>query len=63
MTLTSQQRALLASRAGVARVGAVRVGFCPLWTHGLPGTALGTGGFYIWRAVYPADYAWTAVVR
>lgn len=61
MALTGTQRAILTARLGVARLGAIRLGFAPKATQGeTPGSQ---GGFYSWRRVYPPTTAWTAVKR
>lgn len=61
MALTSNQRAYLTARAGLARAGAIRAGFVPRAVQGAtPGSQ---GGFYRWRRLYLPSTTWVALKR
>lgn len=56
MGISSNQRAPLTARFGVARFGTARFGFTPKDTR--------TGGFYVWLRKYlPTTPAWVAKKR
>ena len=58
--ISSNQRAILTCRAGLARAGASRAGFMPSDVQGLtPGSQ---GGFYVWTRIYlPTTPLWTRI--
>ena len=59
MAVLNEKRALLVARALSARVGATRVGFCPIDTA--QATTGAVGPFYMWHEHALPTTSWTTV--